>query len=242
MNNKLIRMVTILATTIVMLVLQFPAQAGSFSVTPVRIYITPKDRAVAITLSNEGDTKLLLQADIYSWSQKPDGTDELKLTEDLLLSPPIIKLAPKARQVVRLAVLTSRDTTRQMTYRMIVREVPETVHPHDINMPITLALNMPVFVTPPVASREINCTVGKDGANTLQAICSNSGTAYAQVREIALNNGNNKLASFEGGNYILPGAQKTIELKSNGNVASGTAQMTVTFDDFKTQTFNVSIP
>ncbi|RYH15344.1 MAG: molecular chaperone, partial [Alcaligenaceae bacterium] len=70
------------------------AMAGNFSVVPVRVYMTPTDRAVAITLTNEGDAEVALQADVYTWAQKPDGTDDLVLTEDLVVSPPIIKLAP----------------------------------------------------------------------------------------------------------------------------------------------------
>jgi fimbrial chaperone protein len=214
-----------------------------FSVTPVRIYIAPKDRAVAVTLNNDGDTDIVLQADIYAWSQKPDGTDNLTLTEDLLLSPPIIKLAPKARQVVRLAMLAPRDSSRQMTYRMIMREVPQSVHPRNsIEVPIALALNMPVFVTPPAAKRAISCEAGRSDTHTLQAICSNSGTAYAQIREIVLKRGDKKLASFEGGNYILPGARKTIKLKGGEKAAPGAAELSVTFDDFQNQTFMVSLP
>ncbi|MDO8774118.1 MAG: fimbria/pilus periplasmic chaperone [Burkholderiaceae bacterium] len=68
-----------------------------------------------------------LQADLNIWSQKLDGIDEQLPTDDLILSPPIIKLAPKARQVVRLALLKPADASRQLTYRMILREVPEAV-------------------------------------------------------------------------------------------------------------------
>ena len=32
-----------------------PVWAGQFSVTPVRIYVAPKDRAAAVTVTNEGD-------------------------------------------------------------------------------------------------------------------------------------------------------------------------------------------
>jgi fimbrial chaperone protein len=85
--------------------LPLPAGAAAFSVTPIRIYMQPRDRAVAITIVNEGDTEVALQAELNNWSQKADGTDELTPTEDLILSPPILKLAPKARQVVRLALL-----------------------------------------------------------------------------------------------------------------------------------------
>jgi hypothetical protein len=127
-----------------------PALAGIFSVVPVRIYMTPRDRAVAVTITNEGDTELALQAEINEWKQTLDGTDQQTPSEDLILSPPILKLAPKARQVVRLARIGAPDMSRQLTYRMLVREVPEATAPKDktIQVPIALAMSMPVFITP----------------------------------------------------------------------------------------------
>src|SRR6476469_6928574 len=154
------------------------ASAGVFSVTPVRLYMTPRDRAIAVTLTNE--------ADINAWTQKPDGTDELVLTEDLILAPPIIKLAPKARQVVRLALLKPLDLGRQSTYRLIVREVPEAQPAVGIQVPIALALSMPVFITPPAASRQMNCVSQRGGVKTVEVQCTNSGTAYAQLREASV--------------------------------------------------------
>jgi fimbrial chaperone protein len=81
------------------------ANAGQFSVSPVRIYMGPQDRATAITVVNEGNEELVMQADIFTWKQKPGGEDDLVLSEDLFLAPPIIKLAPNGRQVVRLAMV-----------------------------------------------------------------------------------------------------------------------------------------
>ena len=66
------------------------ALAGAFTVTPVRIYMTPRDRAVALTITNEGDSELVIQADINVWSQDGQGRDRLELTEDLILAPPIV--------------------------------------------------------------------------------------------------------------------------------------------------------
>jgi len=220
-----------------------PALAGVFSVTPVRVFMTPRDRAVAITLTNEGDSEVALQADISAWAQKSDGADELTLTEDLILAPPIIKLAPRQRQVVRLALLRPADASRQLTYRMVIREVPEATRPKDGTMEvnIALALSMPVFITPPVAKREVSCEAGREGS-AVQAICRNSGNAYAQVREATLRRGGAELARFEGGSYILPGVRKSIPLKTNATVPAGPVQLNVVFDDGKTQAFEVVLP
>ena len=101
------------------------AEAGQFSVTPVRMYMEPKDRALAVTVTNQDDAQLVMQADLYEWKQKPGGEDVLTTTEEIFLSPPILKMAPKSRQVVRLARVTRpQQADREITYRMIVREIP----------------------------------------------------------------------------------------------------------------------
>ena len=231
-------------------VAQTVAVAGTFSVSPVRIYMLPRDRAVAITLTNEGETPIALQADIHTWAQQTDGTDELTLTEDMILSPPIIKLQPKARQVVRLALLRPADASRQLTYRLIVREVPEAVLPQGtgIQVPISLVLSMPVFITPVPARRDISCQLlpaqvaGSASAGALGIDCGNTGSAYAQIREARLQRGETALATFEGGVYVLPGARKTIELKKVQPMVAGAAQLTIAFDDGKSQTFQIVLP
>ena len=204
--------------------------------------MTQRDRAIAVTLTNEGDTPIVLQADINTWSQKPDGTDELVLTDDLILAPPIIKLAPKARQVVRLALLKPADAGRQLTYRMIIREVPEALPSAGIEVPIALALSMPVFITPPVAQRLVACSAKRAEARAITLSCSNTGTAYAQIREASVNRGGQVLARFEGGSYILPGASKIVSLKAEKDVSPGDAQMVVTFDDGQSLTNSITLP
>jgi len=242
------RFLKFLAFTALASSLQFPlatpATAGVFSVTPVRIFMTPRDRGVAITLTNEGDTEVALQADINAWTQKPDGTDELVLTDEMILSPPSLKLAPNARQVVRLALLRPIDPSRQLTYRMVIREVPEATAPKEraMEMPVALALSMPVFITPPSAKAQIACQVLRKSAAEISTACENTGTAYGQIREITIKRGEQNLARFEGGSYILPGASKIIPLKAEKPIAAGAAELKVVFDDGKNQTTSVIVP
>ncbi|MCY0858726.1 molecular chaperone [Cupriavidus sp. D39] len=220
-----------------------PAFAGSFSVSPVRIYMKPRDRAVAVAIVNEGNSELVLQADLNAWSQQPNGADDLVLSDDLILSPPIIKLAPNARQVVRLAQLKPPDLSKELTYRLVVREVPEVTQLKDktVQLPIALALSMPVFITPPNAQRKLECQL-VGAAKALSITCANSGTAYAQVREVLLTRDGNVLTRFNGGVYILPGASKTWALPASSPSSAGAAKMNVGLDDGQSQMFDVYLP
>jgi fimbrial chaperone protein len=224
--------------------LALPAVAGVFSVTPVRINMSPRDRATAVTITNDGDEELVMQADIYSWRQKPGGEDDLALSEDLILSPPILKLAPRSRQVVRLARVRTVDTGRQQFYRLIVREIPEA-KPADKNvqLQVALAFSLPVFITPPKTNRAFECAAARTGGDAVQVSCENTGDTFIQLRDIALAGpGGDPLASRESGFYILPGIKRTIDIKrTEGRIPGGKLKLAVTLDDGATQSFDVTV-
>ena len=235
------------AVTLATLVTFLPAvtQAGVFSVSPVRIYMTVKDRAVAITVNNEGDEPIVMQADVYTWKQKQGGEDVLTLTEDVILSPPIVKLAARSRQVLRLAMLSARPTTEQVTYRLVVREVPEAIPAEKtLQLQLALAFSLPVFITPPGAKRELGCTLERVTPDTVRANCENTGNAYAQTREFMLTGANgDKLATRDTGGYILPTIKRSFDIKrAAGRIPGGKAKLAVALDDGSTQSFDVSIP
>ena len=222
-----------------------PAWAGVFSVTPVRIYLSPKERATALTVQNEGDEEIVMQADIYTWKQRPTGEDDLQLSEDLVLSPPILKIGPKGRQVVRLALVGAPKIDRQLTYRLIVREVPEAKPSEkNIQLQVALAFSLPVFITPPTVKRELDCKVERAAPDKISAACENKGDAYAQPRELALlDAGGAKVLSRDNGLYILPGIRRTFELKkAEGSVPAGAYKLAVTLDDGSTQSYDVALP
>jgi fimbrial chaperone protein len=223
-----------------------PAFAGVFSVTPVRIFMTPRDRATAITVTNEGDDELVMQADVYTWHQKPSGEDDLALSEDLILSPPILKLAPHSRQVVRLARVGAPSPDQQLTYRMIVREVPEARKEaaKDVSLQVALAFSLPVFITPPGLKRQLDCQGQRAGADAVTVTCSNTGSLYAQPREIALSSaGGQRLASKDSALYILPGMKRTYDLRdTQGPIPGGALKLALTFDDGSSQEYQLKLP
>lgn len=220
------------------------ALAGNFSVMPVRIYMTPKDRATAITVTNDGDTELVMQADLFQWKQTPDGKDELTPTEDMLLSPPIIKIAPNSRQVVRLVRISAARPTEQLTYRMIAREIPEAMKPAEGSLvQLALAFNMPVFITPPEAKPKLDCTVTRVAADTVKVTCENSGNAHTHPVSLMLNAGNgDTLAKDDIGGYILSGVKRSFELKrKGGNITDGAGKLAVSFADGSNRNYDFSI-
>jgi fimbrial chaperone protein len=218
------------------------AYAGVFSVSPVRIFMQPRDRATAITITNDGDKEVVLQADMYEWKQKADGSDDLQLTEDMIVSPPIIKLAPGARQVVRLALLKPADASKQLTYRLITREIPEALSAKDKNLSISiaLALSMPVFITPPAAKQALACSSAGNTANVLKVECTNSGSAHTQIRQATLLRGTQQIGKLDNAGYFLPGTKRQFDIPLAPG-AAGAAELSLDLDDGSTPRFSFSL-
>jgi fimbrial chaperone protein len=224
--------------------LALPASAGEFTIMPVRIFMTARDRAIAITVTNEGNEDIVMQADLFSWKQKPDGSDDLALTEDLVLSPPILKLAPKSRQVVRLARLTPPPASGQQTYRLIMREVPEAKPSTELRVQVALAFSLPIFITAPGAKRTLQCAPQRTAPDAVNVVCENSGNAYAQVRALELvSAAGQKLAGRDTGGYILPNIKRAFDVKkADGRIPGGPVKVQVALDDGSLQAFEATLP
>jgi fimbrial chaperone protein len=221
-----------------------PVHAAQFTITPVRIFMTPKDRAVAVTVTNESDEEVVMQADLYSWKQKADGSDDLVLTEDLILTPPILKLAPKGRQVVRLARLTPPPAGVQQTYRLIVRELPEARAGAQIQLQVALAFSLPVFISPAGVKRDLQCGVERAAPDQVRALCSNTGTAYTQIRALEVfDDKGARLAARDSGGYLLPTVKRSFEIKgADGKIPAGKVKLQVALDDGTVQSFDGNLP
>jgi fimbrial chaperone protein len=235
------------ASTITLIVLSSAisaphALAGTFSVTPVRIFMQPKDRATAITLTNDGSTEVVLQADLNDWTQTALGEDQLTLTEELVVSPPIIKLAPGARQVVRLARLNMSAASGQQTYRLIVREIPEIAAARQggVTLQIALALSMPVFVTPAGAKADMVCTQAKADAKAVSVSCKNAGNSHAQIRSATLKRGGVELARLENGGYYLAGSRRDLVIPTI-DFSAGPVELLLALDDGNSPSFTLQV-
>jgi fimbrial chaperone protein len=220
------------------------AAAGQFGINPIRMFMAPRDRAIAVTVSNEGDKDIVLQADLYTWKQDAKGLDVLVLTDEVLLSPPIVKLAPKSKKVLRLAVLRPRPAGEQLTYRMIMREVIEAVPPSDkAEVQISVAYSLPIFVTPLGVKRDVSCVIERVAADTVRAVCENTGNAYGHVSNFVLASATGeKQAELKQGGYILQGVKRSFDIKRlDAAIPAGKAKLTMSQDDGTVKTFEVTV-
>lgn len=216
------------------------AHASGFSVAPVRLFFGEKDRAVAIRITNEGGSDLVLQPDLQAWSQDEQGRDQLEPSEDLVVSPPMLRLKPRAEQTVRLILATPRQPGRQMSYRLLIREIPPLAHAAgDVQLPIALVLSLPVFITPAKATHRLQCDWQAD-ADAPTVACENTGLAFARLGRLELMRGADVIGRFEGSVYLLPGARRVLPLTlADGATPASATTLQAMLDNAETLRFAV---
>ena len=143
---------TIAAVAALLLAADNVAVAGGFSLTPVGLTIASRDPSSSIVARNTGDAPVVIQARPMAWTQR-DGRDVREDTRDLIVNPPIFKLAPGEQQLVRVASRHGPPREAESAYRLIFSEVP----PKDgvASQPgfrLALAMDIPVYLEP-VAAR-----------------------------------------------------------------------------------------
>jgi fimbrial chaperone protein len=201
------------AVLLAMWLLAAGAQAGTFSAIPVRITLTSSE-TVSLLLENQGEDAVLVQSEVLAWSQQ-DGKDELVPSRELLVSPPIFKLAAGGKQTVRIGLLRSFDPARELTYRLYLQEVPPPRAPEQSVVTTALRLSLPVFVLPPKSAvAPVLNWRAIASPDSLNLTLSNSGNAHIQISALKLSLPDGSLLADEKVfTYVLPGQAHSWAIK-----------------------------
>ncbi len=118
--------------------------SGGLSVSPITLEFAGGGSAKVMEVSNPGDSTTDVQIRLFAWSNA--GTeDKYAPSADIAFSPPMFRLAPGARQVVRLAALKPGGDKEQ-AYRLFVDQLPSAQAQNGVQMPVRMVL--PLFVQP----------------------------------------------------------------------------------------------
>jgi fimbrial chaperone protein len=183
------------------------AWAGSLSVSPVRVEIQSPRTAAVVEIENSGTQPAQLQVERYQWTSS-GGDGGMVPTQDFIVTPPILTLAPGQRQIVRVMFLKPTDPRTEASYRLIFQETPLGDPPPN-TVATMLRLNLPVFVTPPGAKPQLAWSLASTGGQTRLRV-RNSGNAHAFISSARGPDG----APLPAGGTVLPGETREWPLTS----------------------------
>lgn len=188
------------------------AQAATLQISPVSVELTPDVNASGITLLNPGDTPLYGQVRVFRWDQA-NGDDTLTPTTELAASPPLIQIAPRTDQLVRLVRAAPAPSGTEQSYRLLIDELQPPDTPATNGVTIRLRYSVPVFIEPvggagAAAQPKLSWHLlrNSDGNGWLLQVA-NSGPKRAQIAAVQIVNGTGRAYEINKGllGYALAG-------------------------------------
>jgi fimbrial chaperone protein len=176
-------------TVLIFSLLPSLAHASSFNVSPVKLTLQARAKSTSVTVSNTGNRPLVLRLNLYSWSKRA-GADQLEPAQDLLVSPPIIKLAAGTSQIVRIGRPAEIPVPEvEQSYRLLVTElaIPDEKQRAGGGLVLRslLEISVPLFVPPANASKQLDWRLVA-GTHSAQLSVTNAGTVHSQITRIRL--------------------------------------------------------
>ncbi len=207
--------------------------ASSFSVEPVRVILDLQHRTERMTVKNESDRPLTVLIKAYRWTQADAGKDHYAETDDLIIFPRALTMAPGEERFVRVGMAAPSGQMEQ-AFRIYMEEQPINGEqaPKAATARILMRLGIPVFAQPlkPEMNLKVHELILSKGL--LQHTLTNSGNTFVTAEQITINGrdkkGNELFASNLGGAYLLAGSTRTFEIAIPKSQCSRITQINVT--------------
>jgi fimbrial chaperone protein len=216
--------------TLLVALLAAPAAslAQALEVAPVSVELPRGEMVTTLSVTNRGTQPTPIQVRVFAWDQQ-GGIDHLTATDGLIVSPPIVEVAPGVAQVIRLVLRRPAGAVEQ-SFRILLDQIPPAGAPGTVR--IALRLSIPVFAEPAARVAEaLSWRVEDVGARQGELVTTNSGGRHAKVLNPTLSapNGTRLTVEPNVNPYVLPGA--TRRWRSVGRITPGaTLRLTATTD------------
>jgi fimbrial chaperone protein len=193
------------------------ANAASFGVSPVRVTLSESQQMGALTVRNDGTEPVSMQLEVLNWSQEA-GKDVLTPSRELLANPPIFTVPAGGSQLVRVGLRRAPDAQRELTYRVILQELPPPPNPNFMGTRMLMRISLPVFVLPEVDAKPVLLwQAARTPQGALKISLTNNGNAHIQIAnfKLSLPGSQQPWVTKESAEYVLPGQSRDWTLPAN---------------------------
>jgi fimbrial chaperone protein len=201
--------------------------ASSVLIWPIDPVLEADQQASALWLENRGNETANLQIRVFGWSQS-GFEEQYQNQRDVIGSPPVAKIEPGQKQLVRLTRTKEVPPGQELAYRIIIDEIPSAQPPSADGGKTAAAIrfqmrySVPLFAygaglwskedsTRPRDPKGIGLpqlswrTVAVDGKPYVEV--RNQGAVHARLTDVAIKQGGQSKPLAEGLlGYVLPGA------------------------------------
>lgn len=184
------------------------AQATSLSISPVSIEVAAPGATSRVTLENNGTELVSAQVRVFKWVQK-NGKDELMPTRDVVASPPVIKIQPGKKNVVRIVRVGKAPVAGEETYRLLVSEIPTPAQAANKAVTFAIQYSVPVFFVSKRGNEALTWTARMSKGNlVVEAVNGGSRRSKLVNMKIGVPDGKSITVAEGLAGYVLPDSSK----------------------------------
>lgn len=184
------------------------ANAGDFSVAPIRAELKPGTLSETVTVTNHSEAPLRVSVRLLQWSQDDKGEDVLTESADLVYFPRQLEIPAGGKRLVRVGAKSPAGPVER-TYRLFIEEMPSAFGtPPGSQVSVYFRFGLPIFLPP--AAPKVQADVGdlKLQNGQFQMQVQNGGNQHFRLTKVQVEDG----AGFSvniGGWYSLAGSTRT---------------------------------
>ena len=176
----------IFVATSLLLFLPSMLNAASIRLSPVSVEMLNDQSATSISLYNQSNESADLQVRVFEWRQNA-GQDQLVPTDEIVISPPFLKLQPNDSYNLRVVRINPEPISGEKTYRIIIDELPKPIDSRKAAQGVNVLLrsSLPVFVVNKDAITKLSWKIDVS-QNTPSLNISNIGNRHALLNSLTL--------------------------------------------------------
>ncbi len=145
------------------------------------------------------------QVRIFRWRQSEKGAEILEPTEDVIVSPPILKLVPGTDYTVRIVRISKTPVAGEEAYRIFADELPARIAALENTVKLLVRYSIPVFFSAAGAKPASVTWTAKAVAGRLLVQATNHGARRLRISQLRISRGREPAAVLVGGlaGYVL---------------------------------------
>jgi fimbrial chaperone protein len=203
------------------------AMAASLQVSPVLIDVPAPGAAAIVTIVNLSDDPVVAQVRVFKWVQE-NGADQLVETKDVVVSPPIAKLKPSSKSVLRVVRRAKTAPQGEESYRLVIDQVPEKTRRPGIGISFAVRYSIPVFFGGLDSDQApLVWEVASRGGQTI-VTATNAGSRRVRLADLKIKTAAGSLSIGKGlTGYVLPHSTMswTVDRALKGSKQGGTVSI-----------------
>lgn len=178
--------------------------SDALTLAPITLMMDRASKVVTLRVRNDEPRPIVLEARLFRWTQS-GGQDVLTSATEIVVTPPIVQLAPNQELLVRIGIVShdlARDT--EQAYRLLLQDITP-VAPGTNGLRLRLQYALPVFIPPLRRQDRIRVVQAKSAEHGACIAIRNDGNVHAKLVWTSGKDGEG--IHFPAQTYILAGQQ-----------------------------------